>query len=245
MKKTISLFTILAGAILMLGLQYCTPSKAANQNTITFYKVPLVCGAAPEIGCGSRLKPLFIQAGKTDEIKEAWSNRKGTVIAIVWNTAANEDIARKLFKQHSVKASLINDENKRAELKKSMESKDEWYKGMDVDKLSIEEAGVIAHDLTSVALDSGLITKDEAEKVKNQLREYFKKELVIVRTNEELGSEKTQGKWRKDGYDIYVSVIGKSRADKVSKLYSYNFSNTEDCDTKGRCEKDDHCCEKK
>jgi hypothetical protein len=35
-------------------------TNSTNQETITFYDVPLVCGAAPSIGCGIRAKPLLI-----------------------------------------------------------------------------------------------------------------------------------------------------------------------------------------
>jgi hypothetical protein len=34
-------------------------NNSTDLETITFYDVPLVCGAAPSIGCGSRAKPLL------------------------------------------------------------------------------------------------------------------------------------------------------------------------------------------
>jgi hypothetical protein len=52
---------------------------------ITFYDVPLVCGAAPAIGCGSRAKPLLMDLEQRTAIKEAWLNRAGTIVAIVWS----------------------------------------------------------------------------------------------------------------------------------------------------------------
>jgi hypothetical protein len=54
--------------------------KPTNDETITFYDVPLVCGAAPEIGCGSRAKLLLIDLEQQSGIKEAWLNRTGTIV---------------------------------------------------------------------------------------------------------------------------------------------------------------------
>ena len=51
---------------------------------ISFYEVPLVCPAAPEIGCGSRSKPILLQLEREEAVAEAWLNRPGTVIAVVW-----------------------------------------------------------------------------------------------------------------------------------------------------------------
>ena len=58
------------------------------EESITFYDVPLVCGAAPSIGCGSRAKPLLLDLERQPAIKEAWLNRTGTVVAIVWRGPA-------------------------------------------------------------------------------------------------------------------------------------------------------------
>lgn len=217
----------------------CGNSNNGIAGITTFYEVPLVCGAAPEIGCGSRLKPLFIDTEKEKGIKESWSNRQGTVIAIVWNKEPNEDLIKSLFKKHDIESKIITETSKKEKLTASLKEKGKWYKGMAVDQLSLEEAGVIASYLTSFVKDSGLITDQEAKAIKTDLEEYFKKELVVVRTNKELGSKETQDKWREEGYQIYVNHIGKERADKVAKLFSSNFVNTEACDT------EDACCEKK
>lgn len=227
------LFTIAS-----LVIHSCTQGKTANntKEIITFYEVPLVCGAAPEIGCGSRLKPVFMDTEKEKTIKESWSNRHGTVIAIVWNEAANEKLIQSIFNKHSVDAKLIVADAEETKLTVSLRGKDKWYKGMEVDQLSIEEAGVIATSLTNFAKGTKLINKDEAASIKKDLEDYYKKELIVVRTNEELGSNATQKKFREDGYNIFVKHIGKERADKLSELYD---SGTEDYDAK---DKNDACC---
>src|SRR5687767_7745349 len=222
MKKHI----LLSISILLLGLltAFRTDNLTADQDRISFYEVPLVCGAAPEIGCGSRLKPLFLDFGKITEIREAWSNRQGTVVAIVWNEPEllkkdRQCIVQPIFTKNMVDARLISKTSKVSELITSFNGADQWYRGMDVDLLSIEEAGIIAESLTSFANEAGLITNEEATSIKRDLEGYFKNELIQVRTFDNLKSESTQEKWKKDGYQIYVNHIGNERAQKVSELY--------------------------
>ncbi len=78
---------IIGITLLYVGLlsAFSLENIVRNPEMISFYDVPLVCGAAPEIGCGSRLKPLFLDFSKVNQVKEVWSNRQGTVVAIVWN----------------------------------------------------------------------------------------------------------------------------------------------------------------
>jgi hypothetical protein len=59
---TLSAISVMATSI--FSLTACSDSSAAIVQPISFYDVPLVCFAAPEIGCGSLTKPLFIEAGQ-------------------------------------------------------------------------------------------------------------------------------------------------------------------------------------
>jgi hypothetical protein len=45
---------------------------------VSVYSVPLVCPAAPEIGCGSRSKPVLLALERRPEVAQAWlkSSRK-------------------------------------------------------------------------------------------------------------------------------------------------------------------------
>ena len=222
MKKIYSI----AIGFLFIGLSstYASDNMASRTETISFYEVPLICGAAPEIGCGSRLKPLFLDFSKVDHIKEVWSNRQGTVVAVVWKEpllSKKERLAivQPIFDRNTVDAQLISNQSKIAELTTSFQNGDKWYRGMDVDRLSIEEAGIIAESLTSFALNEGVITNEESAAIKSDLENYFKDELTQVRSFENLKSESTQERWRKDGYQIYVDHIGVERTQKVSELY--------------------------
>src|SRR5215468_2521587 len=78
-------------------------NKSANHEIVTFYDVPLVCNAAPSIGCGSRAKPFLIDLERQAAIEEAWLNRAGTIVAIVWpGPAQTAEAAKPIFERHEI-----------------------------------------------------------------------------------------------------------------------------------------------
>lgn len=227
MKRIVALLVI---ANIYLG--GCQPADKKPKESISFYRVPLVCGAAPEIGCGSRIKPMFVATEKEKAVKESWTNREGTVIAIVWNdsNATNQQKIKDLFIANDIDAEVIIDTSIIKEQKASFRDKGRWYKDMDVDQLSIEEAGVIASKTTTFALHEGYIDSSEAVKIKKDIESYFKNELVQVRTLDNLISDTTQERWKKDMYNVVVSYIGKDRADKLSEAYETRLSEIKSCE---------------
>ena len=233
-------------AVFLLNRCNSLESKASTGN-ISFYDVPLVCGADSTIGCGSRIKPLFIESAKQKEIKESWVNRKGTVIAFLWaGNKPDNSVAENLFKQFDIEGSRVTNEKEISELIEGMKGKDLWYEGMAVDSLSLHEAGTIASNSTQVIIDAGLITTDEAAVIRPEIENYFKKELVKVRSvNNLIDDERT--KWRKDSYQIYASHIGTDRADKVNKYYSEYLQKKieEEKNCRQSCKEKKDCCKKK
>jgi len=150
---------------------------------------------------------------------------------------------------------LIADAAKQNELSASLseellseKAKGKWYKGMDVDKLSYEEAGAMADSATFLAHKNGLINDEETSVIRKEIEEYMKTELVKVRTCKELCSFETEMKWKQKGYEIYVKHIGIDRAEKVRDLYMMNYKqkqtepqscNENDKKTKSSCMKKD------
>jgi len=209
--------------IVLTAFVYSCINKSTTGQAMSFYKVPLICGAAPEIGCGSRIKPFFLETGKEKKIKESWSNRQGTVIAIVWSDdfkdeKQREELLRPLFKKHNIDVELISDEKEIANLDESFKIS-KWYMGMDIDQLSLEEAGVIATEMVTFARGKSLINNSQADSIKTQIENYFKDELVKIRTLDELGSSETREKWRSDVGAIVSNYIGKEKTDELSDAY--------------------------
>src|SRR5204862_6491220 len=73
------------GSVLMLA--GCSTRPPLN-DTVSFYRVQLVCPAAPQIGCGSAAKPLLLELERQPGVAEAWLNRTGTILAIVPKSGA-------------------------------------------------------------------------------------------------------------------------------------------------------------
>src|SRR5262245_62288427 len=80
----------LPGLLLVSGLLCPIWSAAkggevqAPGSLISFYNVKLVCSAAPHIGCGSASKPILLELEHNPLVSEAWLNRPGTILAVVW-----------------------------------------------------------------------------------------------------------------------------------------------------------------
>src|SRR6516225_3752411 len=181
-------------------------NKSADNEIITFYDVPLVCGAAPAIGCGSRAKPLLIDLERQSAIKEAWLNRAGTIVAIVWSGPAHTaEVAKPIFEKHEVQHEERHDDRPT-----SFRKEGSWYRGAEVDRLSLEEAREIAETSVSAAERGRLVSVEEAARIKSDIEAYFREELVKLRTKQELLQD-VGGKFQQAVLDIYEKHIGMER----------------------------------
>src|SRR5436309_8945593 len=105
MKKTLR--ALMLGTLMCVPLAHSEDSKSSPRNIsperISLYEVPLVCPAAPQIGCGSRSKPILLALEQQAGVAEAWLNRSGTMIAIVWKPEARRKARTSAFKAASEK----------------------------------------------------------------------------------------------------------------------------------------------
>src|SRR6516225_10276017 len=82
------------------SLLYASLASAAENATtlsadrVSVFKAPLVCPAAPQIGCGSASKPILLDLEKQPGVAEAWLNRAGTRIAVVWKPDSDAETRR-------------------------------------------------------------------------------------------------------------------------------------------------------
>jgi len=247
MKKPTIFFLSAIIIVFVLLFQFTSAKDTISESAVSFYEVPLVCGAAPEIGCGSRVKPLFLETAKHPGIEEAWINRQGTAIAFVWsNKTPDEKLSEALFQQFNIEAKLISDLSKQKDFLASFDGKDKWYKGNEVDQLSIEEAGIIAKTTINVILKADLLNETEAGVIQSDIEEYFKAELVKVRSYDELKSEETVEKWKLDAFQIFTNHVGKERAEKIAEFMGEK-ENCKEPNEKSCCDKTSNkdCCKKK
>ena len=173
---------------------------------ITFYDAALVCGAAPAIGCGSRAKPLLIDLEQQPAIEEAWLNRAGTIVAIVWSGSIPvAEVTKPIFERHEVQH-----KERGADRPTSFRKEEGWFRGAEVDRLSLEEAREIAETSVSAVERERLVSTEEAARIKSEIEAYFREELVKLRSRQELTRD-AEGKFQQAVVDIYEKHIGMER----------------------------------
>jgi hypothetical protein len=133
-----------------IGASAMQNDEGPKSESVAFYKVPLRCPAAPHIGCGSRSKPILLDLESTPIVKQAWLDRQGITLAIVWKEgAAAADrtmVVVAIRTKHNLSADELTGAARDAALA-SFHSGGGWHRGADVDRLSEEEAGIIANRL--------------------------------------------------------------------------------------------------
>lgn len=129
------------------------PAQPHGDVNITFYKVPLACPAAPEIGCGSKARPVLTQIEqKKDIVAEAWLNKAGTVVGVVWKEGVSPEVRLaamgSVFRSAGMEAPILIGPEQDG-LLQSFQQKAGWYKGSEVRHLSLEESKIIAERLVN------------------------------------------------------------------------------------------------
>jgi hypothetical protein len=168
-----------------------TNNATVAPERISIYKVPLVCPAAPQIGCGSRAKPVLLAFEHQPLVESAWLNHAGTLLAVVWkaNTKRKErsTVVRNVSKDQRLDASELKGEERKEPLGAFLSGS--WLRGSDVDRLSEEEATIMAGRLLHKI--RGLVDlTDEQAKV---LRDHFTETLKRRLTGELMDRESAQG----------------------------------------------------
>ncbi len=127
----------------------------ATPEPVTFFEVPLECGAAEGLGCGSASKPVLKALDRDPRVKEAKINYPGTVLAVVWKdpsqAPAGIEEVKAVFKQRDLETAALRGAARQKALK-DLESQ-RWYGASEVDRLSEREAQVIASRLVTRAKD--------------------------------------------------------------------------------------------
>ena len=244
MKKTILISLFAISTIAINSCSNGTARENSSKEKISFYDVPLVCGAYADIGCGSRAKPALLDMEKNPSVKEAWLNRAGTVYAVVWNKdEQTKTVAKPIFDKYEIEYTTLSEREAEKNLT-TFRKENLWYRGADVDKLSLEEATHIASTLSTFALDRKLITQAEADVLIPQVENYFKTELVKIRTPEELNTD-SRTKFSDDLIAMSEKVLGAERTKNI--LTQYSQYKAEECKKNASCAKNskDACCKKK
>ncbi len=151
-----------------------------NSERVTFYEVGLVCGAAPKIGCGSRSKPVLLSLIADPHIAGAWLNEAGTRIAIGWRSSQNTLSAEQLDQLVSADGVSLRSvpEDARAELLRSFQSNAGWFDAGSVDRLSEQEAGIIAARMVKRLAAKTTITQEQSTALRNAIEQACRKRFI-------------------------------------------------------------------
>jgi hypothetical protein len=164
-------------------------TKTINPERVSFYEVPLVCPAAPQIGCGSASKPLLLELEHGGAASEAWLNRAGTILAVVWpeqsQPGRRSQALEAALKARGLSAKELVGDARQTALK-DFQSSAGWYRGADVDRLSEEEAGIIAARLTVRIREKVTITDEKAQTLQTEFTTALKQKLTGQFTPDEL-----------------------------------------------------------
>ncbi len=152
-----------------------------SPNLVSFYEVPLACPAVRGLGCGSAAKPVLQALEKKSSIQEAWLDHPGTTLAIVWkkNTRADSRSAeiQSVADDRGIALHEITGDQREATLK-SFATRNGWYRGSEVDRLSEEEAGVIVDRMVRRAMAKEPTIAVKADTLKPALLKVIHEQLV-------------------------------------------------------------------
>ena len=180
------LIAVLAGGLLYAPLASAAEdAAAAPADRISVFKAPLVCPAARQIGCGSASKPILLGLEQQPGVLEAWLNRAGTRIAVVWKPESDPSARRKIVADLKEDHAIELDGKTRDEAVNDFLSGKGWYRGADVDRLSEEEADVIAARLVQRVQAKTALAKDKAERLQRALADVYRQRLTNKISREE------------------------------------------------------------
>lgn len=174
MKTIIICLLLVVSGVVFVSLNYSKATDSKSNISYSFYKVPLVCSAAPSIGCGIKSKPVLQEFEKNNSVAEAWLNNTGTIIGIVWKenvtTGERKKVMQTIFKDQNIEAEEIAGKEF-DDVAKDFALKKNWLRKNDVDKLSGIESKEIAQRLVDRVNAKTPLSKEVGEKLRDDTAE--------------------------------------------------------------------------
>jgi hypothetical protein len=180
------LVAVLVSTVLYIPLANAESAPPVTADRVSVFKVPLVCPAAPQIGCGSASKPILLDLERQPSVLEAWLNRAGTRIAVVWKADSDAETRRKVGAELKEDRATELDGKSRDETVSDFLSGKGWYHGADVDRLSEEEADIIAARLVRWVRAKTTLSNETAEGLQRSFSDLLRKDLTGKGANQKL-----------------------------------------------------------
>lgn len=206
----------------------------ASNTAISFYEAPLVCHAAPSIGCGSKAKFMLVELEKySDAIEGAWLNKTGTVVAVRWNANTNQnkqaEIINTVSTSHRIELNPVTS-TEANNYAKTFPNSSQWFKGNEVDKLSKEEAQIIAKNTIAGYKKDGLVKPSFEKHFQADIANIYENLFLSIASYKDLTTEaynKVEEQIQKAG----EKYVGKGKMPRVELCVA----------SEEKCEKDKSC----
>ena len=219
-KEQLMRKSFIALAFAVISALWATASFAAEGRSkvqpelVSFYQVPWQCPAAPEIACGGLAKPVLRELEQNTGIAEAWINRAGTVLAVVGSDRNREArtktvlaLLREIFEKDV--ATELQGEARTMELA-SFRSNAPWYRGAQVDALSIEEADIIAARLVHRIKAKMALSEDKARLLTASFADILKARFIRSSDAPRTGDQKPRDEQLRDIARAQLGTAGVS-----------------------------------
>ncbi len=161
-----------------------SPRQLVSPDRVTLFETPLGCWAVEGLGCGGLSKPILLGLERDPKIAEAWLNYSGTVLSVVWKDPGQgrADIERveAIFNQRGLDVMPLQGAE-REEALKDFRTSSKWYRGADVDRLSEEEARVVAARLVRRVEKSLDLPSDRAAALREDVTAVLRRLMVTER----------------------------------------------------------------
>lgn len=215
MKRPLTHLFTLACISILASCAFVSPS-----DRLTFYDVDMVCSAAHQIGCGSMAKPLLKAMEETDEIDEAWMDRQGVVVGLVWkegtSASKQDELTHSLFEKYDIGAKSVNAAG-RDTLEKNFRVAGSWYRSAEVDELSKEEAGVIADRIIGMLREGGPVADSIAAPMREEIRQLFADKFVAITGIDEI-DEEAMAQLETNAGKVIARYVGEERKDQLHMI---------------------------
>jgi len=173
-----------AGVLSLLGVSsaFAEDAKlAVTSDRVSLFEVASRCEAAPEIGCGSRSKPVLLQLEREPMITEAWLNETGTVLAVVGKEGSSREswseTVQSILERNGVMAAELQGEARETQFRSYVSGKD-WYRGAEVDNLSKREARTIAARLVHRIEAKVPLAQEKAKALEISVANVFERKFI-------------------------------------------------------------------
>jgi hypothetical protein len=194
MKRTV----VTAGFLSLLGASFVFAEDtkiAVKTDRVSLFKVALRCEAAPEIGCGSRSKPVLLQLEREPVVTEAWLNETGTVLAVVGKEGSSREsrseTVQSILEKNGVTGTELEGEACQTQLESFISGMD-WYRGAEVDSLSKREARTIAARLVHRIQTKVSFAQEKARTLEASVANVFERRFIGSSNNSDPTCEREQ-----------------------------------------------------